>query len=204
MLKQTTIVLIAAIASTTCGALASEGREGKWHSGTQGSPSLNVCKKLVAANPQSAIANNDLGWAYRQNGNLIEAEKYLRAAIKLDNGMGAAHSNLSVVLLDKGAAGEAKTEAQLATQLDAKSPIYRVVFGNALSKGGDRKAAIEQYREALKLKPDYENAMYNLGRVLSDDGQQQEAKFVLADALKLDPNDDRVMALLDELTKHGE
>ncbi len=189
---------------TISGAMASDGRSGSWHSGTQGSPSLKVCKKMVEANPQSAVANNDLGWAYRQNGNLVEAEKFLRAAVKLDPNMSAAHSNLSVVLLDKNVAAEAKAEAQTAVNLDNKNPIYHVVFGNALGKAGDRKAAIEQYRLAVKLKPDYENALYNLGKTLAEDGQEHEAKFVLADALKLDPKDDRVVAALDQLVKEGQ
>lgn len=205
MFRQTALTVSIAIAlGTAGGAFASEGRDGRWHSATQGAPSLKVCKKLVASNPQSAIANNDLGWAYRQNGNLAEAEKYLRAALKLDATIAAAHSNLSVVLLDKNAVPEAKAEAQAAVQLDGNNPIYRVVYGNALAKLDDRKGAIEQYRQAVKLKPDYENALYNLGRTLAQDGQVHEAKFVLADALKLDPKDDRVVVALDEITREGD
>jgi tetratricopeptide (TPR) repeat protein len=182
---------------------ASEGRAGSWRQASQGAPSLKVCKKLVEKNPQSAIANNDLGWAYRQNGDNLQAEKYLRVAIKLDPQMAQGHSNLSVVLADKGEVEEAQKEAAQAVAIDSSNPIYKVVLGSALAKKGDRKMAIEQYRQAIKLKPDYENALYNLGRVLNDDGQVHEAKFVLSDALNLDPKDDRVVELLDKLTKEG-
>lgn len=75
------------------------------------------------------------------------------------------------------------------------------MLGNALSANGDAKAAINEYKAALAIRPDYENAMYNLGRVLDLDGQQTEAKAVLSQALALDPGDDRVVKLLDQLMK---
>ena len=177
-----------------------DGRAGSWRNSTQGAPDLKACLKIVEKKPQDAVANNDLGWAYRQNGDLAKAEKYLREAVKLNPKLAQAHSNLSVVLLDGGNAAEAQKEAAQATAIDANSPIYRVVLGNALAKAGDRKAAIEQYRTAVKLKPDYENALYNLGRVLNDDGQRNDAKLELSEALLYDPKDDRVVKLLDELS----
>ncbi len=177
-----------------------DGRAGSWRSAAQGAPSLKAAKSAVEKHPQDAIANNDLGWAYRQNGDLVQAETCLRVAIKADPKLGEAHSNLSVVLVDLKKFDEAKTEAAQAVTLDGNNPIYRAVLGNALSKAGDRKEAIEQYRTAIKLKPDYENAHYNLGRVLKEDGQINEAKLVLVDALKLDAKDDRVLTLLDDMT----
>jgi protein O-GlcNAc transferase len=141
-----------------------------------------------------------LGWAHRQNGNAVEAEKYLRKAIELNPKLAEAHSNLSVVLADAGKGEEAKTEAAQAVAIAPENAIFRVVLGNALAKVGDRKAAIEQYQAAIKQKPDYENALYNLGRVLKEDGQISEAKLALSDALKYDPKDDRVLMLLDDMT----
>jgi Flp pilus assembly protein TadD len=193
-------LLVSLLIGAATASYAADGRAGAWHQAAQGAPALKVCKKLVQQNPNSPIANNDLGWAYRQNGDQAMSEKYLREAIRLDGKMSQAHSNLSVVLADKGALDEALSEAQNALSIDPKNPIYKVVLGNALAKKGSRKEAIQQYREAVQLKPDYENALYNLGRVLADDGQVGDAKLALADALQLDPKDDRVVALLDKLS----
>src|ERR1700723_3485954 len=63
---------------------SSQGRAGNWRLGTQGAPSVEACRKRVAANPQDADAQNDLGWALRQNGNEKEAEAALRQSIKLN------------------------------------------------------------------------------------------------------------------------
>lgn len=176
-----------------------EGRSTSWRKAAQGAPSLEKALATVKSNPKDATANNDLGWAYRQNNDPVRAEQYLREAIKLKPDMPQAHSNLSVVLFDKSNFVEATTEATRAVELDQSSPVYHVCLGNALSKSGQLKAAIEQYQAAIKLKPDYENALYNLGRVQIEAGNNTDAKFTLSEALKYDPNDDRVIKLLEKI-----
>src|SRR6185437_6783738 len=113
---------------SVCDANASDGRSGAWHTAAQGAPSLKASQKAVELNPQDAVANNDLGWAFRQNGDLTQAEKYLRDAIKLNPRLAQAHSNLSVVLVDKGALDEAQAEGQQAVAIDPGNPIYKVVL----------------------------------------------------------------------------
>ena len=177
------------------------GRAGNWRSNAQGAPSIEACKKRVAANPKDAEAQNDLGWALRQNGDLKGAEESLRQALKLDDNLAYAHSNLSVVLLDKGQKEEALQQAKQAALKDSKQPIYHVVYGNALLANGDAKAAIAEYKIAIGQRSDYENAYYNLARALREDGQTLEAKLALSQAMDLDPEDTRAMKLLDEISK---
>lgn len=176
-----------------------DGRAGNWTKGAQGAPSIEAAQKAVAKDPKSAIAHNDLGWAFRQNNRHKEAEAELREALKLDPALSFAHSNLSVVLLDQGKTGEAVEEAKTSTQLNAKQPIFRVVYGNALCALNDNKGAIEQYKAAISLQPDYENAFYNLGKAYLSDGQTTEAKVAFSQALELDKDDERVLKALDQL-----
>lgn len=180
-------------------AKSGEGREGNWRNSAQGAPAVEECRKRVAANPKDANAQNDLGWALRQNGDLPGAEKCLREAISLSPDMPQAHSNLAVVLQDKKEWAASLEEARKAVSLDPKQPIFMVVMGNALSHTGDVDGAMLAYQSALKIRPDYENAHYNLGRVLHENGKNIEAQKELSIALQLDPNDERVMALLDKL-----
>jgi tetratricopeptide (TPR) repeat protein len=177
------------------------GREGNWKKHAQGAPTLKAARKKVEDSPKSADAHNDLGWALRQNGKLEEAEKELRTALQLDDTIAYGHSNLSVVLLDMSRVGDAVKEGERAVAIDGNSPIYRVVYGNALSADGKLDEAIKEYSEAIKLRADYENALYNLGRVLHLKGKNAEATSVLSQALKLDPNDRRVMDLMDKLVR---
>lgn len=176
-----------------------DGRKGNWSQGTQGAPDMKTAKKRVDDNPKSADAHNDLGWAYRQNGKLKEAEVELRKALELDDTIPWGHSNLSVVLLDSGRTDEAVKEGERAVGIDAKSPIFRVVYGNALAAKGNYPEATKQYNTAIQLRSDYENAYYNLGRILQLQGKNADATAVLSQALKLDPSDERVMKLLDKL-----
>lgn len=175
------------------------GREGNWKKQAQGAPSLKAAKKRVEEQPNSADAHNDLGWAFRQHGKLEEAEAELKKAIALDDKIPYGHSNLSVVYLDTNRVGDALTEAERAVAIDGKSPIFRVVYGNALSANGKLDEAIKEYNQAVALRADYENALYNLGRVLHMQGKNAEASGALSQALKLDPNDHRVVDLLDKL-----
>lgn len=195
---------LAAQAVVSAAALAAdkdvpEGRKGSWRWSKQGSPSVESCRKKVTANPNDAVAQNDLGWALRQNGDLKGAEESLKTAIKLDDNLSYAHSNLSVVLLDNGRTDEALVEAKKAVSLNDKQPIFHVVLGNALLEGKDTKSAIAEYKAALTIQPDYENALYHLGRALIQDNRKSEAEMVLTQALSLDEGDERVEKLLMEL-----
>ncbi len=76
---------------------------------------------------------------------------------------------------------------------------FVLFYGNALVTVPDNKAAIEQYKAAISLRPDYENAFYNLGRAYLADGQTTEAKVAFSQALELDKDDERVLKALDQL-----
>ena len=175
------------------------GRAGNWHKSAQGAPNLEKSKMKAESEPDNAEAQNDYGWALRQNGDVDKAQTYLEKAKKLNPELAYVHSNLSVVLLDKGKTADSLDEAQKAVKEDGKQPIYRVVYGNALLASNKTKEAIEQYQEATKVKPDYENAFYNLGRAFNQDGERMKALAALSSALQLDKDDDRVVKLMDEL-----
>jgi len=61
-------------------------------------------------------------------------------------------------------------------------------LGVYLLKAGQRAAAIERYREAVRLKPDYIEAHTNLGLALSDSGRWPEAIAEYEVALGLNPD----------------
>jgi predicted Zn-dependent protease len=192
-----------ALACTLCASSYSRqvGREGNWKKGAQDSPDLESARKLAEAQPQNAVAQNDYGWALRLHGDSAKAEGYIKTAEQLDPTLPYVHSNLSVIELDLNKPTEALGEGKKAVDLDSDQPIFRVVYGNALVATGNTKEAIVQYQAAIKQRADYENAYYNLGRALGKDGQKNEALGALSKALELDAKDDRVIKLMDEISK---
>ena len=60
-------------------------------------------------------------------------------------------------------------------------------MGNALKDGGDSEAAIESYKKALKIKPDYAEALCNLGITLQLLGRLDEAAIAFRTSHNHDP-----------------
>jgi tetratricopeptide (TPR) repeat protein len=73
---------------------------------------------------------------------------------------------------------------------------------------GEKQAAIESFRKAIELDASYEEAYFNLGVLLADDGQNEEAEKLLRTATRLDPNfhkaHGRLGVLLQELGRYSE
>jgi len=176
-------------------------RSGAWSKETQNSPDLKAVKKDAESNPTDPVKQNDYGWALRQHGEPLKAEPILQKAISLDSKIPYIHSNLSVVEMDLNKPQDALAEGKKAVDLDSNQPIFHNNYGNALLATGDTKSAIKEFQTAIRQREDYENAYYNLGRAFHKDGQRNEALAMLSRALQLDPNDERVVKMMDEITK---
>jgi tetratricopeptide (TPR) repeat protein len=72
------------------------------------------------------------------------------------------------------------------TQNDAESHVR---IGTALRNKGDIKTAIEEYRKAIQLKPDYAEAHSKLGAALCDSGDQNAGALECREAIRLKPDD---------------
>lgn len=72
------------------------------------------------------------------------------------------------------------------TQNDAESHVRT---GAAHRSKGDIKAAIEEYRKAIRLKPDYAEAHSKLGAALCDSGDLDAGALECREAIRLKPDD---------------
>jgi len=79
-----------------------------------------------------------------------------------------AHFGLSDVYHRKGMYDMALAEINEAMKLKPRWPFYHKKMGNILESAGDIDAAIGQFEMAVSLKPDYEEALANLSRLMGD------------------------------------
>ena len=77
-------------------------------------------------------------------------------------------------------------------------------MGNSLSEKGDLEAAIENYKQALKIKPDYVQAYNNIGIALKDKGDLEAAIESYKQALKIKPDYAEVYRNLSNIHRYKE
>jgi tetratricopeptide (TPR) repeat protein len=137
--------------------------------------------------PQDYLANFRLGELLPQLGQLSEAQARLFEAI-------ASHPYLSDpwVELGKIHIAEGKYELALnnlgrAQQLRPSDPECAYHSGRALALLSRRAEAIAQFRQAIRLNPDYWQAHDALGGLLGLDGRVSEAKAEFVQVLRLQP-----------------
>ncbi len=90
----------------------------------------------------------------------------------------------------------------------APSPIPLTFLGDAYNRLGDKKSAREAFRKAIELDETYAEAYFNLGLLLADDGQSEEAERLLRTATQLTPNSHkahgRLGIVLQQLGRYSE
>ncbi len=90
--------------------------------------------------------------------------------------------------------GEARGLINRAVALDPRNHLFRFNLGNAHVALGDAAAAADAFGEAVRIKPDYLPALFNLGKALSELKQPAPALEALRTAHALAPHDVAVSA----------
>lgn len=117
------------------------------------------------------------------------AEISLKLENRLDEKTHAiALRNLSKVLNWAGKHDEAERLTNLAVDMIPEDSEIHAQKGISLWKAGDRKAAIVEFREAVRLNPYNASTRRSLGIVLSELNRLDEALAELEEAIRLDPS----------------
>lgn len=146
----------------------------------------------LTVNPRSAMAENNTGQVLEERGRLDEALVHYRRALELDPGDDGALNNVGNVLYKQGryedaiahyrevlghGGGHTQTLARMHNNL-----------GAAYLKTERYDEAVDEFRLAIAIDPDYVEPYYNLGLVLTAFGRRAEAIEVLGRGLALDPS----------------
>jgi tetratricopeptide (TPR) repeat protein len=125
---------------------------------------------------------------HHQAGRLHDAERIYRQILAYDPQNADALNLLGVVTVQLGNPAAAIDPMSRAIALNDGNPTYHFNRGLAYQAMGDREQAITNYRRASELKPDYGDALTNLGNLLLNAGATGEAERCYRRLLGLNPN----------------
>lgn len=144
-------------------------------------------ENLAAIVPASAEFQHNLGFAYREAGDIEQAEQRYRRAIALDPEYPRAHANLGIALLSRGAWEQAETSLRRALELDDGYAAAHHNLGFIQERVGARLDAERHYRRAIALDPTLAEPRLGLARMLLAADDVSGAEPVLEAAIELDP-----------------
>jgi tetratricopeptide (TPR) repeat protein len=132
----------------------------------------NAFQKVLAINPNSSKAENNLGLILESEGNLAGALNAYRTAIAWQER--SLHPNeqpfvnLGNLLMEQGQTKEAITALTKAVELEPNSAQCHMTLGMALRQSAKFEGARKELEKAAQLAPDNANAHYQLGRLYKD------------------------------------
>lgn len=109
-----------------------------------------------AGHPGDAAELYDLGSALQERKRLRAAVAAFRESARLQPDAAATHLMLAACLRDIGMVVEAESPARQATRTGPDMPEGWFILGNVLARQARHEEAVEQYRKAIELVPDYD------------------------------------------------
>jgi len=159
-----------------------------WRQGSVYTNEETYYQAILAGNPDSSLAHNNLAVALARRGQIDEAIQHHEEALRLEPDYAQAHYNLANVLARRGRTDEAipHYEEALRLQPDAAEAHYNLAL--VLARRGRTDEAIQHYEEALRLEPDAAETHVGLANVLAARGRTDEAIEHYEEALRLKPD----------------
>src|SRR2546425_734766 len=163
---------------------------------------------VLAIDPQSSIAENNLGIVRADQKKRAEAIEHYQRALQIRPEYAQAHYNLGVALAQQGKPAEAIEHYRQALRIKPDDALAHNNWGVVLAEQGRLAEAIEHFQVALRIKPDDALAHTNWGAALAQQGKLAEASDHYRQALQIEP--DAVLAhnnwglLLDDQGKLAE
>ncbi len=147
----------------------------------------SLWRDVIAHNPSSWMARNNLGLLLLERGDREEARRELREAIALAPGINDARVNLARLEAEEGRHEKAREMLEEAARLDPTSSVIAYDLGLqylALNRAGE---ALHSFDAAIAREPDYGRAWVGRGHALAALGRAGEAASSYRHALDLDP-----------------
>jgi tetratricopeptide (TPR) repeat protein len=130
-------------------------------------------RMAIKINPNNDLAHYNLGMALKDQGKMEEAFTEFSRSISIKPSSADAHNNMGIVFeMHFKKYSEAIYHYRQALQIDSNNAGTHFNLGIALAKNGNLKEAAEQFRQAINIKPDYDEARQALKLALELEKKQ--------------------------------
>lgn len=150
-------------------------------------------EKLEQLSPADFEATLNDATTLHESGKLIEAHHLYKELLAQQ----PKHARLlflkAVVLYQMDRVDEALPFIEQAVALDALNPDILNAHGLICRNVRNFEKALEQFKDAIKFRPDFFSAMNNIGLVYGDLGERDKAIPYFEKALELSPDNDEIM-----------
>ncbi len=146
--------------------------------------------RALALKPNYSEARNDLGVLYLETGHWDNAIQQFRA-VKDDlfyPNHEHATINLGLAYLGKTDYTAALEEFSSARAANPRNPIVRASIGRVLFAQGKTEQAVQEYRKALEIAPEYASAHYHLGLALMKLSKLSAARDAFKEVVRIAPD----------------
>src|SRR5437870_9815211 len=142
----------------------------------------------LARDPQSSIAENNLGVVRADQSKLAEAIEHYQRALQMRPDYADAYFNLGNALFQQGKLAEASDHYRQALAIKPDHARAHNNWGVVLARQGKLAEAGDHFQAALHIGPDNADAHTNLGNALFQQGKLAEASDHFRQALRLKPD----------------
>jgi predicted CXXCH cytochrome family protein len=132
-------------------------------------------RTAIRIQPNSAQAHDNLGNLLSETGRFADAEYHFQAALRYQENYIGAHYNYALALARVHRLPDAQAQVEAILAANPRSAEAHEFLGNLLVAQGQPQRAIEQYREAVRIAPEFSRALLDLGATLADSGDVEAA-----------------------------
>jgi predicted CXXCH cytochrome family protein len=158
-------------------------------------------RNAIRIQPNYAEAHNNLANLLAAAGKFEEAQYHFLAALRYKDDYFGAHFDYALALAKAHRFHEAQIQAEAMLHIDPRSAQAHDLLGNLLGAQGQRERSIEQFREAVRLAPEFNRANLDLGGALVDAGDVDAAIPYLKEAAQGQDTRQESLQILEKLGK---
>jgi tetratricopeptide (TPR) repeat protein len=147
-----------------------------YHADRQNEKAKPLLDLALRDNPGNFLAAYALGVMANEEGNFADATKYFTSVIRDRPDFAQAFEGLGIAQVESGEYRNALSNLERARALGSLNPALLNYQAVALGYVGNFKTAIQLYRQALELKPDYGAARLNLAMAYQKTGDREAAR----------------------------